>query len=143
MDPITGVGAAASVVQLLALCVKSSQAARELWESYSDAPSELRRLVEKIEFLKAIFEQFSAVQGHLSTDHSDGLLPEVHRIAFLAVLRNRATQLEQLRALQRDRRTFGSRIRWALLDEARATRILNAITDIGNDLNLWLNVMQM
>jgi hypothetical protein len=143
MDPITGVGAAASVAQLLALCVKSSQAAKELWESYSDAPGELRRLVEKIDFLKAIIEQFSAVEGHLSTDHSDGLLPEVHRIAFLAVLRNRATQLEQLRSLQRDRRTFGSRIRWALLNESRATRILKAVTDIGNDLNLWLNVMQM
>ncbi|KAK4203493.1 hypothetical protein QBC40DRAFT_317318 [Triangularia verruculosa] len=39
MDPLTGIGAAASIVQLLTLCANASKAARDLWNSYADAPT--------------------------------------------------------------------------------------------------------
>jgi hypothetical protein len=142
MDPITGVGAAASITQLLALCVKSAKAAKELWESYIDAPDELRQLTRKMDFLKFLLEQIEAFGGHLATESLDHLLPAAHRTIIVAALEGRAAQLERLKSMQRDHRAFRSRIRWALLDKSKAGQILRAVTDTEQSLNTCLATPQ-
>lgn len=141
MDPITGVGAAASVAQLLALCIKSSKATKELWESYSDAPDNLRLLAEKIDTMKDMVEQVRAIETHLSAEQLDDFLPTLHRGLIVEAL-GRASQLEKLKSLRRNPHTLGSRMRWALLDESRAARIIKAVTDTENGLNRCLFIMQ-
>ncbi|KAK3292913.1 uncharacterized protein B0H64DRAFT_203125 [Chaetomium fimeti] len=142
MDPITGIGAAASIVQLLALCAKSAKAAKELWESYTDAPEELRQLAGKMEFLKFLLQQIEAFGGHLATENLDHLLPAVHRTIIMAALEGRAAQLERLRSLQRDHHTFRSRMRWAVLDKSKAGKVLKAVTDLEHGLSTCLVIVQ-
>lgn len=142
MDPITGLGAAASIVQLLALCAKSAVAAKELWESYTDGPEELRQLAGKMEFLKFLLQQIEAFGGHLATDNLDHLLPAVHRTIIVAALEGRAAQLERLRSLQQGHHSFKSRMRWALLDKSKSEKILKAVTDIEHGLSTCLVIVQ-
>ncbi|KAK4040116.1 hypothetical protein C8A01DRAFT_15988 [Parachaetomium inaequale] len=142
MDPITGVGAAASITQLLALCVKSAKAAKELWESYTDAPDELRQLTGKMDFLNFLLEQIETFGIHLATENLDHLLPSAHRAIIVAALEGRAAQLARLKSLQQDHRAFRSRMRWALLDKARASQILRAVTDTEHGLNTCLAIAQ-
>ena len=142
MDPITGIGAAASIVQLLTLCAKSVKAAKELWESYTDGPEELRQLAVKMEFLKFLLQQIEAFGGHLATENLDYLLPVVHRTIIMVALEGQAAQLERLQSLQRDHCTFKSRMRWALLDKSKSEKILKAVTDIEHGLGTCLIIVQ-
>jgi hypothetical protein len=142
MDPITGIGAAASILQLLTLCAKSAKAAKELWESYTDGPEELRQLAGKMEFLKFLLQQIEAFSGHLATENLDHLLPAVHRTIIMAALEGRAAQLARLQSLQRNLNTFKSRMRWALLDKSKSEKILTAVTDIEHGLNTCLIIVQ-
>ena len=111
MDPITGIGAAASIAQLLTLCAKSAMAAKELWESYTGGPEELRQLAGKMEFLRFLLQQIEEFGGHLASDNLDYLLPAVHRNIIMAALEGRVVQLERLRSLQLDHHAFRSRMR--------------------------------
>jgi hypothetical protein len=143
MDPITAVGAAASITQLLALCGKSAMAAKQLWDSYSDAPKELQQLAEKLQSLKFLIQQIEAAGSHLATEDMDYLLPLTHRATITASLAGYATQLEQLKSLQRGRHAFGPKLRWALLDKSKASQIIKAITEREHDLNACLAIVQM
>jgi hypothetical protein len=136
MDPITTIGAAASISQLLALCVKPAKAAKDIWEAYSDAPNELRQLAGKLETLtlKVLMHQIEAAGGHLATENTDYLLPPNHRTLIMAALADQATQLEHLKSLQRDHHAVGPRLRWALLDKSKSNRIIKAVTEAKHDL---------
>jgi hypothetical protein len=143
MDPITTIGAAASISQLLALCLKSAKAAKDIWEAYSDAPNELRQLAGKLETLKFLMHQIEAAGGHLATENTDYLLPPNHRTLIMAARADQATQLEHLKSLQRDHHAVCPRLRWALLDKSKSNRIIKAVTEAEHDFNTCLAIVQM
>jgi hypothetical protein len=138
MDPITAIGAAASITQLLLLRGKSARAAKKLWESFRDAPNELRQLADRLETLKCLIQQIEAAGCHLRAENMDHVLPTTHCATIMASLADQAAQLEQLKSLQEKRYGSSSKLRWALLDKSTASRILKVITDTDQSLNTCL-----
>lgn len=142
MDPITGIGAAASIVQLLGLAVQTVTAAKRLWESYGDAPKELRQLAEQTEFLRYLMEQMNSLGAELSRESFDELLPVAHRAIILATLHDRAAHLDGLRSLQGDHSNVRSKLIWALLDKARAGRVVKNVLELGQAIDTCLAIVQ-
>ncbi|KAK0721279.1 hypothetical protein B0T21DRAFT_453661 [Apiosordaria backusii] len=140
MDPITGIGAAASIVQLLTLCANASRATRDLWDSYADAPAELRRLTTQIEMLQHVLQQIHDLGKDLSAEKLDDLFPSTHRLTITTVLQDHARQLQDLRSFQRSPEAITSKLRWATLDKGKALRLLRAITVAEGDLTTCLAI---
>ena len=136
------IGAVASTSQLIGLCVKSSQVLAALWQSYTDAPAELRTLSEKIARLRFLIEQIQALCDEASA-HSvriDDLLPEAHRSFIVAILQDRVSELENLKSLRRDHGAFKAKARWATLDKSKADRLIIVVRNAEQDLNTCLAI---
>ncbi|OLN86568.1 hypothetical protein CCHL11_08515 [Colletotrichum chlorophyti] len=97
-----GLGATASVLQPVELCVKCRRATAGIIRSYHDAPKQIKELAIKLDLLKFRIEQFRKLGSDLSETDMDDLLPEFHRLILLEQLESHHQTLleEDSRAME-------------------------------------------
>ena len=132
MDPITAIGTAASIVQLVQTAGSIIRTTHRLYKSIKDAPQELSDVVKQVEF------GVSLVQANVWTEAQSDDLESPTLPSFFAkalALRLSAVQdaLDSLESVccHRNNGKLGmeARFRWAFLDKAVATRCLERLRE--------------
>lgn len=72
MDPITGIGLAASLATLGEIAAKCSKALYHFSKRFRDAPAALKELCEEVEALQQLLEDVSVLVRHELGDHEIG-----------------------------------------------------------------------
>ncbi|KAK4168398.1 hypothetical protein QBC43DRAFT_117489 [Cladorrhinum sp. PSN259] len=138
MDPISAVGAVASVSQLLGLCVKAGKEATWFYESYTDAPDEIRRLRERITMLQYFLQQIDDFGSRFTPEQMEQVLPSMHRSIIVATLKNALSDLGSLKVIQGGSNRRRVRLRWAAVERSKAERTLRVTNDIDRNLTTCL-----
>ncbi|KAI0971625.1 hypothetical protein F4678DRAFT_460989 [Xylaria arbuscula] len=145
MDPLTIVGAAASVGQLVDLADKAATSAWNLTHSIIRAPKEVAKLAEKLERFKLLVEQTR--NQTLDASSIDELFPSSYRDIVYKLLESNVNALENLESLQQVP-SIGSinvrgRVRWAAVDKRKARDLLADIRDAESSLDTALSIVTM
>ncbi|KAK0610604.1 hypothetical protein B0T17DRAFT_512094 [Bombardia bombarda] len=142
MDPLTAVGAAASITQLLDLCVKSCRTARELWQSFTDAPAELQRVVEKLERMKFCIHQLHEISTRMAGSDVDDFFPRAHRATISISLQVQVKNLNSAWAIRQNQSgSFKTKLRWATIEKSKTSRVLKLCLEAEETLNTCLVVV--
>ena len=130
MDPLTGLGAAAAVAELLGVCIKSAKAANDVYRAFKDAPTQLQQLIMKLELVKCHIQQIQCFGEELSDVDMEDLFPVSYRDMLLTALRVPVAALEELKSLadQQASSTTRSKLAWAVLEKRKARSILGDIS---------------
>ncbi|KAF6837103.1 hypothetical protein CPLU01_03215 [Colletotrichum plurivorum] len=131
MSGMEGLGATASVAQLVELCVKCGQTTARIIRSYRGAPKEIKEVAIKVETLKFRIEQVQGIADDLSGTELDDLLPEIHRDILLEQLQAHHQALLVIAGLSNGvgGQTKGARLQWALVDKRKTGRIMRDLAE--------------
>lgn len=145
MDPLTIVGAAASVGQLIDLADKAATSALNLTRSIFNAPKEIGQLAANLERFKFLVQQTQ--NQTLDASSIDDLFPSDHRDFLYSLLESNVKALDNLRSLQGahsiSSTNVGRRVRWAAVDKRKARDLLDDIRDVESSLDTALSVVAM
>lgn len=145
MDPLTLIGAAASVAQLLDMCTRIASSSRSLVQSIMHAPGEIQKLAVKLDRLKLLIEQLEGLGKETSVTQISDIFPVVHQDMLHSCLKLSANALEKLRSLQNAHGTnptdVKGRLRWATVDKRKAQAILSQIKEAQEALDLALGIL--
>jgi hypothetical protein len=145
MDPLTIVGAAASVGQLIDLADRAATSAWNLTRSIIRAPEEIAKLAEKLEHFKLLIEQTR--NQRLDASSIDELFPSGYRDALYKLLESSVKALENLESVQQAPSTSSinvrGRVRWAAGDNKKARDLLADIRDAESSLDTALSMATM
>ncbi|GAW17428.1 hypothetical protein ANO14919_068850 [Xylariales sp. No.14919] len=145
MDPLTIVGAAASVGQLVDLADKAATSAWHLTQSIIRAPEEVAKLAEKLQRFKLLIEQTQ--HQTLDAPSIDELFPSSYRDVLYKLLESNVKALENLESVQHvpsiSSINVRERVRWATVDKKRARGLLADIRDAESSLDTALSMVTM
>ncbi|RWA09416.1 hypothetical protein EKO27_g5689 [Xylaria grammica] len=145
MDPLTIVGAAASVGQLVDLADKAATSAWNLTQSIIRAPEEVAKLAEKLQRFKLLIEQTQ--HQTLDAPSIDELFPSSYRDVLYKLLESNVKALENLESVQHvpsiSSINVRERVRWATVDRKRARDLLADIRDAESSLDTALSMVTM
>lgn len=146
MDPITIVGAAAAVAQLLTQVTKTAASARNVVHSVINAPAEVTNLAAKLNRLKLLMDQLQKfVQEASNASECDYLFPLFYRDLLYNCLKSSTDALQAIQSLA-PREKSGSfsvkrRVRWATIDKRRAVAIQADIKDAETELDAAISIL--
>ncbi|KAF6790294.1 hypothetical protein CSOJ01_14618 [Colletotrichum sojae] len=143
MSGMEGLGATASVAQLVELCVKCGQTTARIIRSYRGAPKEIKEVAIKVETLKFRIEQVQGITDDLSGTELDDLLPEIHRDILLEQLQAHHQALLVIAGLSNGvgGQTKGARLQWALVDKRKTGRIMRDLAEVHATLDQILGIV--
>ncbi|KAI0413478.1 hypothetical protein F5X98DRAFT_378725 [Xylaria grammica] len=145
MDPLTIVGAAASVGQPVDLADKAATSAWNLTQSIIRAPEEVAKLAEKLQRFKLLIEQTQ--HQTLDAPSIDELFPSSYRDVLYKLLESNVKALENLESVQHvpsiSSINVRERVRWATVDKKRARDLLADIRDAESSLDTALSMVTM
>ncbi|KAF3760285.1 hypothetical protein M406DRAFT_334962 [Cryphonectria parasitica EP155] len=133
------ISSAASIAQLLELCLKAGRAAKEIHDSFHNAPAEVQRVYDKLDLMKSRLESIRAFGDELTSARMDFLFPVPEREVIMGSLKCNIEALDSLKSLHSTHRTR-RRIHWAAVDKGRAAIIIEDVTaaEIALDTSLSL-----
>ncbi|KAF6814482.1 hypothetical protein CSOJ01_04033 [Colletotrichum sojae] len=145
MSGLEALGATASVIQLVDVCVKCSRAASQIIRSYRGAPKELKDLAMKVEMLKFRIEHVQKIGNDLSSIATDDLLPEIHRDILLDQLQQYLQLLTSIGGAYSGvrSRTRGTKMQWAMFDKAKSGRVMRDLKDVNETLDQVLSIVSL
>ncbi|KAI0508925.1 hypothetical protein F5B22DRAFT_618643 [Xylaria bambusicola] len=145
MDPLTIIGAAASVGQLVDLAGKAATSAWNLTQSIIQAPEEITKLAEKLNRFKLLIEQTQ--NQRLDASSIDELFPSDYRDVLYKLLESSVKALENLESVKKapliSSINVKGRVRWAAIDKRKARDLLADIRDAENSLDTALSMATM
>ncbi|RYP74523.1 hypothetical protein DL771_002997 [Monosporascus sp. 5C6A] len=143
MEPLSIVGATASVAQLLDIARKTSASAWNVSHSIINAPEELAQLAKKLDRLKMIIEQVEKLEEKGSTMDLHNFFPAAHRQIVFNCLRSNADTLQALKSFQRpsNSKRIDKRLRWATIDKRKAQATMNEVKDAEHTLDVALSIL--
>lgn len=142
MEPI---GAAASLITLLATARGIFNDGCDLYKAIEDAPNELRSVSLKATLVRSTLEQILALRPRLD-DGEAQLVPLDLRMGLALSLEMSYEALQKLKRLcsrTGDRGDLHLRLRWALLEKRAVRDILQQLGSAENDLAVVLQVLHM
>ncbi|KAF6806256.1 hypothetical protein CMUS01_14413 [Colletotrichum musicola] len=145
MSGLEALGATASIIQLLDVCVKCSRTTSHIIRSYRDAPKELKDLAMKVEMLRFRIEHVQKLGDDLSSINTDDLLPELHRDILLDQLQlylQLLTSIDNAYSGTR-RQPRGAKIQWAMFDKAKSERVMRDLKDVNETLDQGLTIVSL
>lgn len=145
MSGLEALGATASVIQLLDLCVKCSRTTSQIIRSYRDAPRELKDLAMKVEMLRFRIEHVQKIGDDLSSIATDDLLPEIHRDILLDQLQQYLQMLASIDGAYSGARgqTRSAKMQWAMFDKAKSGRVMRDLKDVNETLDQVLSIISL
>lgn len=126
MDPLTLIGAATSVSQILVLLCQTITTVKDFCEAVSNAPVELRRLHEKLLLFQGILEELNdSLDGY----GDDAVLPEGLRRStqsFIVSIQEKVklAQLSCQVAYNSDFTKVRKRVLWTIRDRSSMKKLL-------------------
>jgi hypothetical protein len=146
MDPITIVGAVASVGQLLDQSAKAAASARKIVQSIINAPAEVAQLGAKLDRLRLLLAQIQEfVQEGSSAKDCDAFFPTSYREMLYNCLKSNADALQAIHSLKslEDAKSLGvkKRVRWATIDKRKAAAIQANIKDAEIELDAAISIL--
>ena len=139
------IGAAASVITLIATARNVFNAGREMYEAIEEAPNELRSVFLKAQLVSSTLEQILVLRPRIG-DGDAQFLPLDLRIGLALSLQMSHELLQKLKRLcvgTNGRGQMHLRLRWALLEKRAVDKILQQLGNAANDLALVLQVLHM
>lgn len=138
-EALAGVAAVASVSQLLAYLMQISQVLATFYQDMEDAPSEIKRIHQKLLMLHGGLKFFKI---SLKDVDDEALLPLELRTLLESALQkvyNTIIEMQQkcLKKLEKEPHKLSSRFRFAWKDRANSVKLLTQLQEAETDL-LWL-----
>ena len=139
MDPVTGIGAAASILQLVGSASALAKTLKRLYQSIESAPEELASVVKQVDFATRLLQCFLWTQYDLekSGNEADRLPSHLIKTLSLSLLavREAAEALETIcEQLNTGKLGLRARIRWSFLDKSVADQNIRRLREVTTDL---------
>jgi hypothetical protein len=146
MDPLSIVGAAASIAQLLDQSTKTAASARKVVQSFINAPAEVTQLVAKLDRLRLMIDRIQkVVEEGSDAKRCDDFLPTSYREILYNCLISNADALQALQSVEFLAKTKSlgvrKRVRWAAMDKSRAAEIQANIKDAVIELDVAIGIL--
>jgi hypothetical protein len=138
-EVLAGVAAVASVSQLLAYLLQTSQVLATFYYNMEGAPSEILRIQQKLSMLHSSLKFFKLSLIDLE---DEAFLPVDLKSLLESALQkvyNTMIELEQkcLKKVEKEPHRFKSRIRFAWCDRTSSAKVLGQFQEAENDL-IWI-----
>ncbi|KAI0151631.1 hypothetical protein GGR57DRAFT_177994 [Xylariaceae sp. FL1272] len=147
MDPLSAIGATASVIQVVEVAAEAAAAAWRLTQSIINAPAEIARLAEKLERLRLLIEQTQKQRLDRQAIELDDLFPPSYRNLLYGFLERNVDALESLKSLHAASAgssiTIRGRLRWVAVDKRKTKAILEDLRDAESSLDVALSMVTM
>lgn len=139
------VGAAAAIAELSGLSLKAGKAAKNLVQSFRNAPAEIIDLHSKLERLHALIQQIDMLCAEIPGTDSHMLLPSEHRMLLSFSLQKTLDSLTNIKSTCGTQAEGSSglrdRLRWATLDKKKAQRFLQDVRLAESELDIMLQIL--
>lgn len=139
------IGTTAALAQLLGLSIQVGEVAKNLVQSFLNAPKELVQLNTKLGILHSHIKQLHSLGNELSASALIMLFPPEHQTMLSTSLQTNLHMLHKIQSLCKSRtgksQTITTRLRWAMLDKKKASRILGNVTKAESDLKTVLAII--
>ncbi|KAI1133245.1 hypothetical protein F5Y10DRAFT_84773 [Nemania abortiva] len=147
MDPLTVIGAVASVAQLLDVADRATTSARSLTHSIVNAPLEVQKLSNKLERFKLLIEHVEKYEKINRTASIDKIFSSQYRNILYELLEVNVNALQSLKSLcsppTASPMSTRGRLRWAAIDKKKARSILEDMRDAESSLDTALSMVTM
>ncbi|RMJ15394.1 hypothetical protein CDV36_004920 [Fusarium kuroshium] len=145
MEPLEIVGATAAIAQLLKLAVDIGDQARQLVQSFVNAPTELAELSAKIDRLGLLLHHANELDKDLANANASDLIPDAHNSLLYSCLGVSLAALEKVRMLHGDggQSSASHRLRWAAIDKRRAQKVLKDVKESESALDIVLSILSV
>ncbi|KAI1332896.1 hypothetical protein F5Y16DRAFT_356911 [Xylariaceae sp. FL0255] len=146
MDPLSAIGAAASVAQIADIASKAATTAWHLARSVINAPVEIALLAGKLDHFALVFDQLRQQKNGVDIDFND-ICPETHRALLYDLLQRNINALGSLSSLSCPPRTspltIKERIHWAAIDKKKARTILVELREAESSVTIAVGIVTM
>ncbi|RSL80414.1 hypothetical protein CEP51_006584 [Fusarium floridanum] len=145
MEPLEIIGATAAIAQLLKLAVDIGDQARQLVQSFVNAPTELAELSAKIDRLGLLLHHANELDKDLANANASDLIPDAHNSLLYSCLRVSLAALEKVRMLRGDggQSSTSHRLRWAAVDKRRAQKVLKDVKESEAALDIVFSILSV
>ncbi|RTE74334.1 hypothetical protein BHE90_011218 [Fusarium euwallaceae] len=145
MEPLEIVGATAAIAQLLKLAIDIGDQARQLVQSFVQAPKELTELSAKIDRLGLLLHHANELDKDLANANASDLIPDAHNSLLYSCLGVSLAALEKVRMLHGDggQSSASHRLRWAAIDKRRAQKVLKDVKESEAALDTVLGILSV
>ncbi|RSL45605.1 hypothetical protein CEP53_010701 [Fusarium sp. AF-6] len=145
MEPLEIVGATAGIAQLLKLAVDLGYQARQLAQSFVNAPKELAELSAKIDRLRLLLHHANKLDQDLANANASDLIPDAHNSLLYSCLGVSLAALEKVRMLHGDGGQSWTlkRLRWAAIDKRKAQKVIKDVIESEAALDTVLSILSV